>query len=258
MLKASGFTLPRRIQVHGMLTVNGEKMSKSKGMLINAATYLEHLDPAYLRYYYASKLSGKLDDLDLDLDEFVAKVNSDLVGKVVNLASRTASFVAGARPGRALSGRRRALRGRGAASDGDRRRVRGVRHRARDARHHGARRSRQRVRRREAAVGAEEASPTRPRELRDVCTVALNLFRQIVVYLAPVLPKLAEQAGELLCARRSPVSTTRQAALVGTTVREFSHMMQRVDPKKIEAVVAAVERRAAEAAERRRPPRPSR
>ncbi len=93
MLKASGFNLPRMIHIHGFLTVNGEKMSKTKGTFVRAATYLEHLDPAYLRYYYASKLTPKLDDLDMNLDEFVSKVNSDLVGKVVNLASRTARFV---------------------------------------------------------------------------------------------------------------------------------------------------------------------
>src|SRR6185437_14572777 len=77
----------------GFLTVAGEKMSKSKGTFVRAATYLKHLDPAYLRYFYATKLVPKLDDLDLSLDEFVAKVNGDLVGKVVNLASRTARFV---------------------------------------------------------------------------------------------------------------------------------------------------------------------
>ncbi len=81
------------MQVHGFLTVNGEKMSKRKGTFVLASTYLEHLDPAYLRYFYATKLEPRSDDLDLNLEEFVAKVNSDLVGKVVNLASRTARFV---------------------------------------------------------------------------------------------------------------------------------------------------------------------
>src|SRR6185437_12446212 len=93
MLEASGFNLPRMTHIHGFLTVNGEKMSKTKGTFVRASTYLEHLDPAYLRYYYASKLTPKLDDLDLNPEEFVAKVNGDLVGKLVNLASRTARFV---------------------------------------------------------------------------------------------------------------------------------------------------------------------
>ncbi len=91
MLDGAGFRLPK-IHIHGFLTVNGEKMSKS-GDVRPRATYLKHLDPAYLRYYYASKLNAKLDDLDLNLDEFVAKVNADLVGKVVNLASRCAGFI---------------------------------------------------------------------------------------------------------------------------------------------------------------------
>src|SRR5690349_9421297 len=93
MLKASGFNLPKRVQVHGFLTVGGEKMSKSKGTFVLARTYAEHLDPAYLRYYYASKLGPRVEDVDIQLDEFVGKINSDLVGKVVNLASRSARFV---------------------------------------------------------------------------------------------------------------------------------------------------------------------
>src|SRR4051794_23269695 len=93
MLKTAGFQLPTKVHIHGFLTVGGEKMSKSKGTFVRGATYLNHLDPAYLRYYYASKLSTRIDDLDLNLDEFTSKVNSDLVGKVVNLASRTARFI---------------------------------------------------------------------------------------------------------------------------------------------------------------------
>ena len=93
MLKSAGFNLPSKVHIHGFLTVNGEKMSKSKGTFVKASTYLEHLDPQYLRYFYASKLGPRLDDIDLNLDEFASKVNSDLVGKVVNLASRTAKFV---------------------------------------------------------------------------------------------------------------------------------------------------------------------
>ena len=93
MLKTSGYNLPTKVHIHGFLTVDGEKMSKSRGTFVRAAKYLEHLNPAYLRYYYATKLSSKVEDLDLNLEEFVARVNSDLVGKVVNLASRTAKFI---------------------------------------------------------------------------------------------------------------------------------------------------------------------
>ena len=94
MLKIAGYSLPKRVHIHGFLTVGGEKMAKSKGTFIRASTYLKHLDPQALRYYYASRLSSKIEDIDLNLEDFTVKVNTDLVGKVVNLASRSAKFVA--------------------------------------------------------------------------------------------------------------------------------------------------------------------
>ncbi|MBA3484982.1 MAG: methionine--tRNA ligase, partial [Pirellulales bacterium] len=93
MLKTAGYNLPTKVHIHGFLTVGGEKMSKSKGTFVRGRTYLNHLDPSYLRYFYATKLSSRVDDLDLSIEEFVAKVNTDLVNKLVNLASRTAKFV---------------------------------------------------------------------------------------------------------------------------------------------------------------------
>ena len=93
MLKTAGFSLPKKVHIHGFLTVNGKKMSKRDGTFVKAATYLEQLDPAYLRYYYAAKLGGNVEDLDLNVDEFLTKVNADVVGKFVNIGSRTANFV---------------------------------------------------------------------------------------------------------------------------------------------------------------------
>ena len=93
MLTGAGYRTPEKVNVHGFLMVNGEKMSKSRGTFIKARTYLEHLDPAYLRYYLAARLSNGMDDLDLNLDDFVQKVNSDLIGKVVNIASRSAGYI---------------------------------------------------------------------------------------------------------------------------------------------------------------------
>ena len=110
MLKTAGYTLPTKVHIHGFLTVDGEKMSKSKGTFVAARTYLNHLDPSYLRYFYASKLSSRVEDLDLAVDEFVAKVNTDLVNKVVNLASRTAKFVEGDGPVAKISRRWRPVR----------------------------------------------------------------------------------------------------------------------------------------------------
>src|SRR5690606_17151024 len=193
------------------------------------------LDPSYLRYFYATKLSSRVDDLDLAVDEFIAKVNTDLVNKVVNLASRTAKFVEKT----GLSAQYPDDGGlfAAAAAAGD-----------------------------EIAAAYEEwdftkamrlivaladrANPfvegNKPWELRkdpasaerlqDVCTIALNLFRQLAIYLAPVLPKLAQQTGELL---NSPITSWKQAAtpLVGTPVAKFTHMLQRVEEKDLLAMI---------------------
>jgi methionyl-tRNA synthetase len=236
MLHAADFPLPKRVQVHGFLTVNGEKMSKSKGTFVTAATYLEHLDPAHLRYFYASKLGSKVDDLDLNLEEFVAKVNSDLVGKVVNLASRTARFVkdTGLSPEYPADGglfREAAARGAEIAEAYEAcdfaramRLVMGLADRANEY------------------IDREQPwklkkQPEQAAALRDVCTVALNLYRQLIVYLAPVLPKLAEQSEKLLNTSFASFDAA-QSPLVGSSVGEFEHLMQRVDPKQLEAVIA--------------------
>ncbi len=246
MLHAADFPLPKRVQVHGFLTVNGEKMSKSKGTFVTASTYLEHLDPAHLRYFYASKLTSKVDDLDLNLEEFVAKVNSDLVGKVVNLASRTARFVkesglASAYPEDGGMFKEAAARGAEIAEAYEgwdfaraMRLIMALADRANEY------------------IDREEPwklkkQPEKAHELQAVCTVALNLYRQLVVYLAPVLPKLAEQSAKLLNASFASFDVAEQP-LLGTAVGEFEHLMQRVDPKKLEAVVAASRDAATDAA----------
>jgi methionyl-tRNA synthetase len=233
MLKAAGFPLPKRVQVHGMLTVNGEKMSKSRGTFVLASTYLKHLDPAYLRYYYMSKLGSRVEDLDLNLDELVAKVNSDLVGKVVNLASRTARFVPVLSSAYPDDGGLFAA----AAAAGDEiadayescdfaRAMRGVMALADRANEYVDQR----------APWALKKQPEKAQELRDVCTVVLNLYRQIVVYLAPVLPQLVEQSRALLNAPLSSWDEIKQP-LLNVKLGEFSHLMQRVDPKKLEAMI---------------------
>jgi methionyl-tRNA synthetase len=235
MLKTAGYSLPAKVHIHGFLTVDGEKMSKSKGTFVRASTYLKHLDPSYLRYFYATKLSSRVEDLDLAVDEFVAKVNTDLVNKVVNLASRSAKFVestglsakypddgglfaAGAKLGNEI---------REAYEQTDYSKA---------------------VR---LIVGlADQANPyvedhkpwelrkdaSRAGELQDVCTIALNLFRQIVVYLSPILPRLAKQTGDLL---NDPITSwdQSQAPLVGTKVNKFTHMLQRVEDKDVHAMI---------------------
>jgi methionyl-tRNA synthetase len=234
MLKTAGFSLPTFVHVHGFLTFNGKKMSKRDGTFVKAETYLKHLDPSWLRYYYASKLGPRLDDLDLAVDEFVNKINSDLVGKVVNLASRTARFVQGT----GLSTRYPddgGLFAQGAATGKEIAEA----YEACDY-SRAMRLIMELADRANPYVDAKEPwkivkDPARA-ELQDVCTVALNLFRQIVVYLSPVLPKLAEQAGALL---NDPITTWEQSQrpLVGTPVAPFTHLMKRVERKDLDAMI---------------------
>ena len=235
MLKTAGYSLPAKIHIHGFLTVGGEKMSKSKGTFVSARTYLKHLDPSYLRYFYASKLSSRVEDLDLAVDEFVAKVNADLVNKVVNLASRSAKFVestglskkypddgglfaAAAKLGDEI---REAYE----ATDYSKavRLIMGLADRANPYVE-------------DHKPWELRKDPAKAVELQDVCTVALNLFRQIVVYLAPVLPRLAKQTGELL---NDPIEhwSQSQEPLVGTRVNKFSHMLRRVEEKDVQAMI---------------------
>lgn len=235
MLKTAGYSLPTKVHIHGFLTVDGEKMSKSKGTFVAARKYLNHLDPSYLRYFYASKLSSKVDDIDLSIDEFIAKVNTDLVGKVVNLASRSAKFVqqtglsakypddGGLFAAAAVAGQEIAA----AYEACDYSKAMRLVMQLADA----------------ANPYVEENKPwelrkdeSQAKRLQDVCTVALNLFRQIVVYLAPVLPELAEKTGELL---GEPIGSWNQTQtpLTATSVGKFKHMLQRVDPQKVQAMI---------------------
>ena len=235
LLKTAGFNLPTNVHIHGFLTVNGEKMSKSKGTFVSARAYLNHLDPQYLRYYYASKLGDNSDDLDLNLDEFVAKVNSDMVGNVVNLASRTAKFVES-------TGLSETYPDDGglfaqAAADADAiaqayeatdyakalRLILAAGDRANQFIEH-------------AAPWTLKKDPEKQKELQDVCTIGLNLYRQIVVYLTPVLPKLSQMTGELL---NDPIVSwsQTQTPLTGTRVNKYQYLMTRVDPKKVDAMI---------------------
>ncbi len=235
MLKTAGFNLPTKVHIHGFLTVDGRKMSKSEGTFVQASTYLEHLNPAWIRYYYAAKLGPRLDDLDLNLDEFVTKVNTDLVGKVVNLASRTAKFIAGNNTAAeypdddglfargATTGERIAAAYEACDFNTAMREVMALA----DAANKFVE---------DAAPWTLKKDPDQADRLVDVCSIALNLFRQLAIYLAPVLPRLAEQTGQLL---NDPITNwdQSQTPLAGTPVGEFQHMMQRVDPKQVQAMI---------------------
>lgn len=243
MLKSAGYSLPRRVQIHGFLTVNGEKMSKSRGTMVRASTYLRHLDPGALRYFYATKLSNNTDDLDLDVEEFTAKVNSDLVGKVVNLASRTAKFtqeLSSVYPddGGLFENARRAgeeIEASYEACDFAKamRQIMALADRANEYLDR-------------AEPWKVKKDPARADELRDICTIALNLYRQIVVYLSPVLPGLAQDSAELLNAETATWGAS-QVPLLSQRIGEFKHLMKRVDPKDVEKMME--EEKAAASAE---------
>ena len=233
MLKSAGYDLPTRVMVHGFLTVNGEKMSKSRGTFVKARTYLDHLDPAYLRYYYASKLGGSVDDLDLNLDEFQAKVNADLVGKVVNLASRTARFV---RTLSAVYPDDGGLFERGRAAGQDIALAYEACDLARAMRLIMALSDRANEYLDRAEPWKVKKDPSRAQELADICTIALNLYRQIVVYLAPVLPSLAAKSEALLGGSVS-FWTDAETPLLAATLGTFEHLMQRVDPNQVSKMI---------------------
>ena len=235
MLKSAGFNLPTKVHIHGFLNVGGEKMSKSKGTFVLASTYLNHLDPAYLRYYFASKLGPRLDDLDLNLEEFAAKVNSDLVGKAVNLASRSAKFIQGGQLSDSYPDDGGLFQQ--AADDAD-----AIAAAYENCDYNSAMRTIMAAADR-ANKYVEEAEPWKLRkdeakqdELRDICTITLNLFRQLAVYLSPVLPRLAEQTGALLNKSIECWDEAKQP-LVGTPVSNFEHMLKRVEQKQVEAMI---------------------
>ncbi|MEZ4278325.1 MAG: methionine--tRNA ligase [Myxococcota bacterium] len=240
MLKTAGYQLPTAVHVHGFLTVNGEKLSKRTGTAILARTYLDHLSPEYLRYYYASKLSARVDDIDLNFEEFIAKVNADLVGKVVNLASRTARFVKGRTlPAVYPSARDGGLFAAGAAAGAELAEAYESLDTSRAMRTIMALADRANEFVEAQAPWNLKKDPAKDGELLDVCAIALNLFRQITIYLAPVLPRFAEESARLLSLEGEAHWDDAAKPVVGRTVAEFRSLMERVDPAKVEALLAA-------------------
>ena len=238
-LRGAGFRAPTAVFCHGFLTVNGQKMSKSRGTFIRARSYLEQLDPEYLRYYFACKLGAGIDDIDLSLDDFVARVNSDLVGKVVNIASRCARFIVRDFDGQ-MSGElhRPALFERFAAA------AEGI------AAHYEAREYGRVTR--EVMALADLANqyidenkpwvlardPARAAEVQAVCSMGLELFRVLLIYLKPVLPGMAARAEHFLGVE--PLSWGDAVKpLLARRVNAFEPLMARVDPKRVEAMVEA-------------------
>jgi len=237
MLNGADFRTPTAVFSHGFLTVDGQKMSKSRGTFIKGRTYLDHLNPEYLRYYFAAKLGSGVEDIDLNLEDFSARVNSDLVGKVVNIASRCAGFLRKrfdsrlsdqvcepelfdefARAGESIAGRyekrefSHAVREIMALAD----------------------RANQYIDEKKPWVIAKEEG--RERELHEVCSMGINLFRLLIGYLRPILPATAEKSEAFL--QVDPLTWEDLATpLTGHGIAKFKPLMTRVESKQIEAMV---------------------
>ncbi|MFG5860358.1 methionine--tRNA ligase [Metapseudomonas sp. CR1201] len=239
MLEGAGYRKPTALNVHGYLTVNGQKMSKSRGTFIKARTYLEHLQPEYLRYYYASKLSRSVDDLDLNLEDFVQKVNSDLVGKVVNIASRCAGFIHKGNAGKLVAENAAPeLFADFAAAVPSITEAYENRDFARAMREIMALADRANAWIADKAPWALAKQEGKQAEVQAVCAAGVNLFRQLVIFLKPVLPQLAAAAEQFL--NVGPLSwDDHKVLLADHQLNTFSPLMTRIEPAKIEAMIAA-------------------
>ena len=249
MLHAAGFKTPTKVFVHGFLTVNGEKMSKSKGTFVNARTYLDHLPASALRYYYACKLGGTTDDLDLNLQDFVTRVNSDLVGKITNLASRGAQMLNKPALGGAL----------GVLDEEGRTLVELAQSRAETiAQHYEARRfSQVPVEVAKIADAANEYFDRREpwktiktdvEATRVTLTAILNVFRILAIYLKPILPAYAEKAAALF-GESSWTWADAAKTLEGRPIGKYEYLATRIDAKQVEAMVEAAKVKPAESGE---------
>ncbi len=238
MLHSAGLRTPTAIFVHGFLTVNGTKMSKSRGTFINASTYLEHLDAEYLRYYFAAKLSAAVDDIDLNLDDFVQRVNSDVVGKIVNIASRCAGFLAkGFDNTLAQTCAEPELlaqfiaRGETIASLYEQREFNKA---MREVVALADRANQYIDEKKPWQLARQEGGAT---EVHAVCSVGVNLFRVLMTYLKPVLPAMAAKAESFLAC--SLDWTELHQSVEGRRLGTFEPLLTRVDSKQVEAMVEA-------------------
>jgi methionyl-tRNA synthetase len=239
VLQGAGFRTPSGVHVHGFLTINGEKMSKSRGTFITATTWREHLPTEPLRYFFASRLGSGLDDLDLGLEDFVNKVNSDIVGKLVNIASRCAGFIA-----RSFDNRLATKLPEPELYDDFMRKLPVIAD-LYESRDYAAAM-------REIMALADKANlyvdqnkpwllakdPARAAEVHAVCTQAINMFRVLVMLLKPVLPQLVSKAEVFLNSNELTWDDV-QRPLLGTKIGTYEPLATRIDPAAVKAMLAA-------------------
>ncbi|WP_137226918.1 methionine--tRNA ligase [Shewanella sp. MEBiC00475] len=237
MLEGAGIRKPTSVYAHGYVTVNGAKMSKSKGTFIKARTYLDNLDPEYLRYYYAAKLNSRIDDLDLNLEDFAQRVNSDLVGKLVNLASRTAGFISKRFDGKLAKVTDSSLTEIFLAKSEVIAELYETREYGKAMREIMALADIANAYVADAAPWQLVKQDDKQDEAHQVCSNALNLFRILVTYLKPVLPKLAENVEGFL--QLTLTWDNLDQDLAGHEIATFKALMQRIEPKSIEAIIDA-------------------
>ncbi|MCH8553207.1 MAG: methionine--tRNA ligase [Natronospirillum sp.] len=238
MLHSADFRKPSGVYAHGYVTVNGEKMSKSRGTFVMARTYLEHLSPEYLRYYYAAKLGNTVEDIDLNLDDFVQRVNSDLVGKVVNIASRSAGFV------KKLGGKladelpHPQLYDEFLQTSETIAELYEAREYSKAIRHimNLADRANEYIQEHAPWVMAKEEG--RDAEVLAVCTQSLNLFRVLMTWLQPVLPEMAHKAAAFLNVDDFSWAAIEQP-LLGHPINKFKPLLTRIERDQVDAMIEA-------------------
>lgn len=238
MLEGADYRKPTAVFAHGFVTVNGEKMSKSKGTFVKASTYLTHLNPEYLRYYYATKLTHKIDDLDLNLEDFVQRVNSDLVGKVVNIASRCASFITKRFDGMLSTNIDNQALADEVMAAGD---SIAAHYEARDF-GRGMREIMALADKVNEYIAIKEPwqlvkDETKQQEVQDICSLGINMFRTLMIYLKPVLPVLADSTAAFL--NDELIWEGHKTLLTDHKINKFKAMLQRVDMDKVNAMTDA-------------------
>ena len=237
VLHGAGYRTPTSVYAHGFLTVNGQKMSKSRGTFINARTYLNNLHPAYLRYYYAAKLGPTVEDIDLNLEDFTARVNSDLVGKLVNIASRCAGFIS------------KRFDGQLAAANPEPELFAEVANASDQIALHFERREFSKAMRLIMTLAdsanryIDENKPwamikdeQNSAEVQAVCTQGLNMFRSLMIYLTPVIPTVSADARKFF-AEESWQWQDASTPLLGTTINKFKPLLTRVESTQVDNMV---------------------